>query len=64
MDIDSDSDESHVDAWSGGIPGGIPQTTAAAPEADDHKSIVIMIQYLGIYSSFFHTPTLTELQVM
>jgi hypothetical protein len=36
MDIDSDSDESQVDIWSGGIPGGIPQTTTAAPEADDH----------------------------
>jgi hypothetical protein len=34
MDIDSDSDESQVDTWSGGIPGGIPQTTTAAPEAD------------------------------
>jgi hypothetical protein len=33
MDIDSDSDESQVDTWS----GGIPQTTTAAPEADDHK---------------------------
>jgi hypothetical protein len=36
MDID-DSDESQVDTWSGGIPGGIPQTTTEAPEADDHK---------------------------
>jgi hypothetical protein len=37
MDIDDDSDESQFDTWSGGIPGGIPQTTTAAPEADDHK---------------------------
>jgi hypothetical protein len=37
MDIDSDSDESEVDTWSGGIPGGIPKTTTAAPEANDHK---------------------------
>jgi hypothetical protein len=37
MDIDTDSDESQVDTWSGGIPGDIPQTTTAAPGADDHK---------------------------
>jgi hypothetical protein len=37
MDIDDDSDESQVDTWSGGIPGGIPQTTIAAPEVNDHK---------------------------
>jgi hypothetical protein len=37
MDIDIDSDEDHVDTWSGGIPGGIPKTTTVAPEADDHK---------------------------
>jgi hypothetical protein len=37
MDTDSDSDESQVDTWSGGIPGGIPQTTTAATEADEHK---------------------------
>jgi hypothetical protein len=37
MDIDSDYDESLVDTWSGGIPGGIPQTTTTAPEKDDHE---------------------------
>jgi hypothetical protein len=37
MDIDSDSDESQVGTQSGGIPGGIPQITTEAPEADDHK---------------------------
>jgi hypothetical protein len=37
MDFDGNSDESQVDTWSGGIAGGIPQTTTAAPEADDHK---------------------------
>jgi hypothetical protein len=37
MNIDSDSDESQVDTWPGGIPGDIPQTTTEAPEADDHK---------------------------
>jgi hypothetical protein len=36
MDID-DSDESQVDTWSGGDPGGIPQTTTEAPETEDHK---------------------------
>jgi hypothetical protein len=36
MDIDIDSNESQVDTWSGGIPGGIPKTTTVAPEADDH----------------------------
>jgi hypothetical protein len=36
MDID-DSDKGQVDTWSGGIPGGIPQTRTEAPEADDHK---------------------------
>jgi hypothetical protein len=36
MDID-DSDEDQVDTWSGGIPGGTPQTRTEAPEADDHK---------------------------
>jgi hypothetical protein len=36
MDID-DSDEGQVDTWSGGIPGGIPQTTTEVVEADDHK---------------------------
>jgi hypothetical protein len=36
MDID-DSDESQVDTWSGGFPGGTPQTRTEALEADDHK---------------------------
>jgi hypothetical protein len=36
MDI-SDSDESQVDTWSGGIPGGIAPKRDEAPEADDHK---------------------------
>jgi hypothetical protein len=36
MDFD-DSDEGQVDTWSGGIPGGIPQTRTEAPEADNHK---------------------------
>jgi hypothetical protein len=36
MDID-DSNESQVGTWSGGIPGGIPQTTTAAPERDNRK---------------------------
>jgi hypothetical protein len=37
MDIDSDSDKSQVDTWSGGIPGSINKSTTAVPEADDHK---------------------------
>jgi hypothetical protein len=45
MDIDSDSDESQVDTWSGGIPGGVPQTTTAAPEADDHKESLHFFPY-------------------
>jgi hypothetical protein len=36
MDI-VDSDESQADTWSGGIPGGVPQTRDEAPEADNHK---------------------------
>jgi hypothetical protein len=45
MDIDSDSDESQDDTWSGGIPGDIPQTTTAAPEVDDHKESLHFFPY-------------------